>query len=200
MENSLDFKDYNNSLPLEFKTFYKGDYNNIRRLKVITISNTLGNYEDFKSLDYNKKTAIMRHIEESCINETIRKSKDNNQRCVWDNKHFLNIYHDVCYRVISIIENNDKKLLANIINGSDEFLNTIAKKSCKDLLPEKYEEITLEITKRVNTKQTVKFTEMYFCKKCKRNQTTVERVQNRSNDEASSFFVTCLFCGTKWFT
>jgi DNA-directed RNA polymerase subunit M/transcription elongation factor TFIIS len=78
-------------------------------------------------------------------------------------------------------------------------LNTIANMSCKELSPEKYDDLSKQIDRRVNTSLGVKYTELYFCYKCKRNKTTAERVQNRSNDESSSFYITCLFCGTKWF-
>lgn len=199
-ECSISYKNYPNSTPLPAEPFYTDKYNNIRRLKALTISHHLGCYDAFKYLPYDKKNIIIYYIENSCVNETLRKARNNNQRCVWDNNQFVNIYHDVCYKTISIIASGDENLIKKIAEVDVEFLKQFGMLSCKELLPEQYSLITHIINKRVNTERTVKYTEMFFCKKCKRNQTTIERVQNRSNDESSSFFVTCLFCGTKWFT
>ena len=189
---------YKNAIPLKFSEFYNNEYNDIRRLKLIVISHTLACNEKFKSMHYDIQTTIIKHIENSCANEAIRKSRNYNIRCVWDNNQFIDIYHSVSYTIISILSQENNSLIKKIIDQTID-LDTIATLSCKDLSPEKYEDITRDITKRVNTSQTIKFTEMHFCKKCKRNQTTAERIQNRSGDEASSFFITCLFCGTSWF-
>lgn len=189
---------YINAIPLKFNTFYNNEYNNIRRLKLIVISHTLGCYSGFKTLHYDQQTDIIKHIENSCANECIRKSRGYNIRCVWDNNQFIDIYHSVSYNIISVLSQENNTLIKKILENTID-LDTIATLSCKELSPEIYDDISREITKRVNTSQTQKYTEMHFCKKCKRNQTTAERVQNRSGDEASSFFITCLFCGMKWF-
>src|SRR6476661_1153037 len=189
------YENYKNNTPLPFVPCYSDEYNNIRRLKLIVFSHTLKKYPEFDNLNYNNQINILMSIENSFINEAIRKSKDNNERCIWTNIQFINIYHDVCFRVISILDQCNKDLINKIINDN-EFTNNIARIPSKELIPEKYADITHNVNKRVNIEQTIKFTEMYFCKKCKRNQTTAERVQNRSNDESSSFYITCLFCGT----
>ena len=192
-------KMYENAIPLPFIPFYTETYNNVRRLKSIVLSHTLASDETFKQLSYEKHVEILIHIENSCANETIRKARENNLRCVWDNALFVNIYHTICYSIISILNQESNSLLKKILNNEIN-LNNIANMPCKELSPEKYVNIMHEINKRINTEQTVKFTKMYFCKKCKKNQTTAERVQNRSNDESSSFFITCLFCNSKWFS
>lgn len=71
-------------------------------------------------------------------------------------------------------------------------------KTYKELNPKKYEELTTKIEKRINTEQAVKYTEMFYCRKCKHNQTTIEKVQLRSNDESSSLRITCLYCNNQW--
>jgi DNA-directed RNA polymerase subunit M/transcription elongation factor TFIIS len=189
---------YNKAISLPIDPFYIS-YNNIRRLKLIVLSHVLSLNNDFEILPYDHKLLIVTRIENSCANETIRKAREYNLRCVWDNEQFVNIYHTICYNITSILERKNNTLIKKILDKSMD-LNIIANMSCKELSPENYTDITKEINKRVNIEQTVKYTEMYFCKKCKRNQTTVERVQNRSLDESSSFHITCLFCGTKWFT
>jgi len=174
------------------------EYNDQRRLKAINLSHTLSNSERFKNLPYSNQIDIVMRIENSCSNEAIRKAREYDQRCTWDNDQFISIYHSICYNILSVLDQENNTLIKKILNNEID-LNIIATLPCKDLSPEKYDDITKEINKRVNTEVTSKYTEMYFCKKCKRNQTTVERVQNRSGDEGSSFHILCLFCGTKWF-
>lgn len=200
VNQAVEFRSYyKNAIPLKFDEFYKNpEYNDKRRLKLIVFSHTLASYEKFKLLSYDIQTDMLKHIENSCANECIRKSRGYNIRCAWENNQFVDIYHSVCYNLISVLSQENNTLIDKILTQEID-LDTIATLSCKELSPEKYEDITKEINKRVNTSQSVKYTEMYYCKKCKRNQTTAERVQNRSGDEASSFFITCLFCGMKWF-
>lgn len=195
-----------NNIDLPIDPFYMNevnktnvnDYNKQRRLKIMLMSEILDQFKEYHDLAYNDKIDILMRIENSCTNETIRKAREYNLRCVWDNPQFTKIYHTVCFNITSVLDDVSNTLLQKILN-KDLDLNVIAKLPCKDLSPEKYDEIMYRINKRVNIEQTIKYTEMHFCKKCKRNQTTVERVQNRSGDEGSSFYITCLFCGTKWF-
>lgn len=187
-----------NAIPLPIDPFYLDEYNNIRRLKAILLSSVLNNYKEFSDLPYSSQIDIIKTLENSCSNESIRKSRDYNLRCVWDNNQFVDIYHSICYNIISVLDNKKNSLFEKIMNKSIN-LNTIANMSCKELLPEKYDDLSHQINKRVNTTQSQKYTELYFCYKCKRNKTTAERVQNRSGDEGSSFYITCLFCGTHWF-
>ena len=137
-------------------------------------------------------------IEVSCKDETIRKTREQNLRCEWSNSHFNNIYHVVCYNVISLLSDDDDSIIVKLVNGEiDPY--SIARLTYKDLSSSKISVIMNKINERANIEQTIKYTEMYYCKKCKRNQTTFERIQNRSGDEGSSFYITCLFCGTQWF-
>lgn len=188
---------YQNAIPLPFKPFYT-EYNDIRRLKIILLSHIFSRYDKFKALKYNEQIDMLIHIENSCANETIRKARGYNLRCVWENPMFMNIYYTICYSITSILEQEKNTLVDKILNNEIN-LNHIANMSCKELSPETHDAIIFKINKRVNIEKNIKYTELYFCKKCKHNKTTVERVQSRSNDEGSSFFITCLFCGTKWF-
>ncbi len=192
---------YPNAIDLPAEPFYSNTngYNNTRRLKLLVLSHVLAQYKNFQNRTYEEKIEIIMRIENSCANETIRKARGYNLRCVWNNSQFTNVYHTICFNIISVLNDKNNTLIKKILAKKID-LNTIANMSCKELAPEKYEEISKHIDKRVNIEQTIKYTEMHFCKKCKRNQTTVERVQNRSLDESSSFHITCLFCGTKWFT
>jgi DNA-directed RNA polymerase subunit M/transcription elongation factor TFIIS len=178
------------------------NYNNLRRIKVILIADKLYANDKFKKISYDKQMKIIECIENSCLNESLRKSKEYNIICIWTNAHFINVYHSICYNIVANIDVNSEiksdYLINKIINNEID-INTIANLTGKELCPEKYKTISKKINERFNTEQVIKYSELFFCKKCKRNQTTTERVQNRSNDEGSSFHVTCLFCNNKWF-
>lgn len=186
------------AIPLTIDPFYGPEYNHVRRLKAILISSVLNTHKEFIDMPYLEQINLIKQLENSCSNESIRKSRDYNLRCVWDNQQFVDIYHSICYNIVSVLDSSDNTLFKSIINKTVN-LSTVANMSSKELTPEKYNDLNKMINRRVNTAMTVKFTLLYQCKKCKRNKTTSERIQNRSNDESSSFYITCLFCGTNWF-
>jgi DNA-directed RNA polymerase subunit M/transcription elongation factor TFIIS len=191
-----------NATALSVKVFYTKDYNDLRRMKSILISDALGNSELYAKLPYNEKTKYIMIIENSCLNETIRKAQEYNIRCEWGEYQFEQIYHSICYNILCVLnpelDTGSWELLDCIFNNKID-INRLAHFSCKELCPKKYEELAERIEKRANIEDTVKYTELYFCRKCKRNKSTVQRVQNRSNDEGSSFYITCVFCHNKWF-
>jgi len=189
------------TIPLPFEPFYSPKYHRIRFSKAFILASLLNKYTRFKKIKYDQQVDIIIRIENSCSNETIRKARGYNLRCDWENPQFINIYNIICYSITSVIEQqlkSESNIVDKILDG-DVNVNIIASMSCKELSPQTYEAIIRHVNKRVDIEQTVKYTEMYDCKKCKRNKTTAERIQNRSNDEASSFFITCLFCGARWF-
>lgn len=195
----MQYEIYKDAIPLTFHPFYSDDYNDIRRLKAIVLSCVLSKYKEFQTMHYDNQINMIIRIENSFLNETIRKSKKYNIRSIWDSHQFINIYHTVSYNIISILEQDDNMLFHNIVNNLVD-IDNIASLSCKELSPEKYKTITDLIARRINTVNNVKYTEMYRCSKCKKNQCTTERKQLRSNDEACNFVITCLFCSNSWIT
>jgi DNA-directed RNA polymerase subunit M/transcription elongation factor TFIIS len=188
---------FKNALPLTIDPFYSNSYNDTRRMKVIIMSDILNKNVEFRKLKYHDQIDMLAKIEISCEDEAIRKTREQNLRCEWSNPRFNDIYHIVCYNVISLLSDDDDSIIFKLINKEID-VGTIARLTYKDLSCSKVSTIMNKINKRANIEQTIKYTEMYFCQKCKNNKTTVERVQNRSGDEGSSFFITCLFCGAKW--
>jgi DNA-directed RNA polymerase subunit M/transcription elongation factor TFIIS len=91
------------------------------------------------------------------------------------------------------------KILINKLLDNDIDINEIARKTCKELCPEKYEEMAREIERRSNTEHSIKSTTLHYCRKCKKNNTTQQSIQNRSGDEGNTYLITCLFCHNKWF-
>ena len=158
------------------------------------------NNTEFK-LNELSKEYISEQLEKGCLNRAIKKAKEYNIRCIWSNPKFIDIYHSICYKVTINIDKNSSIKSDYIINkiiNQDINLTDIANMKSKDLCPEKYVHIDEKMFKRTNLKRKIKFSELYRCKKCKRNQTTTERRYNRSLDEGVNLTIKCLFCGNTW--
>lgn len=140
-------------------------------------------------------------IEKSCYNKAISVSKKNNIKCDWDNLNFTNIYNNVCYKVATNIDPNSivnsDYILKKILNCEID-LSNIAFMTSRLMCPKKYVEFDEKIYKRSNLEIKIKFSELYQCKKCKKNQTTTERRYARSLDEGVDLTITCHFCGNRW--
>ena len=207
---------YPNAISLNMEYYNNENYNNIRRCKLILFSHCLGDNDSFKKkIDehYNTnnsdkemsykltKDHIIKYLEKGCLNKAINKSKEIDIRCLWDNEKFVNEYHSVCYKVACNIDNesviNSDYIFNKIINNEISLID-IATMNSKQLCPEKYKKIDEKFSKRNNVEPTIKCSEMYRCSKCKKNQTTTERVYNRSWDEGVSLKITCRYCNHSW--
>ena len=201
MDAVAEYKPYNqfsNSIPLNIKFYENENYNNKRRCKLILFGHCLGPND---IIDKNKKEDIIKYIERSCLNKAIEKSNIFNIRCNWFDEKFIDIYHSVCYKVavnIDACSSIKSDYMINKIISGDIDLNKIAYMSSKELCPEKYEKIVEKVNERYTLERKIKYSELYQCRKCKRNQTTTERCYNRSWDEGVSITIKCLFCGNSW--
>lgn len=156
-------------------------------------------------MDYYSNIHIIynaaKKIEVGCLNQSIKKSNEFNIRPVWEDDKFNLLYHGVCYKIATNLDENSsinsdymkKKILSNSVN-----LYKIACMTSKQLCPSKNISIENKINKRINVIINLKYSELYRCKKCKRNQTTTERRYNRSLDEGVNLTITCTFCGHQW--
>ena len=91
-----------------------------------------------------------------------------------------------------------KYAIKDKVVNKDCVLRDIANLTDKELCPDIYIIIDKKIETRNNLKTTIKFSELYKCFKCKRNQCTTERVYNRSIDEGINLMINCTFCGNRW--
>lgn len=144
---------------------------------------------------------ISKKLEISCLNNAITKANKYNIRPIWESEQFALLYHGICYRVsvnldeYSIVKSGylKNKILSNVFN-----IYNISSMTSSQLCPHKNQNIKKKIDKRSNIIINLKYSELYRCKKCKRNQTTTERRYNRSLDEGVNLTITCTFCGHQW--
>ena len=111
------------------------------------------------------------------------------------------MYHSICYNIFTNLDFESAVqsvyLFRKIINN-DINCNEIAGMSSVELCPEKYEKISKEINQRANIKYTEKFSELYHCRKCKKNKTIVKNRYNRSLDEGTNITIQCINCSASW--
>jgi DNA-directed RNA polymerase subunit M/transcription elongation factor TFIIS len=147
------------------------------------------------------KEHIIKYLERGCLNRSIEKSKTYNIRCVWTNEKFIDLYHSICYKVSCNIDSTSSVesnyIIQKIMNNGVKSIN-VANMTSKELCPKKYEQLDKKLNKRTNLERKIKFSEMYRCSKCKRNQTTTERRYARSWDEGTDLTINCVNCGYSW--
>jgi len=147
------------------------------------------------------KEHIVKNLERGCLNRAINKSRIHNIRCVWSEPKFVDLYHNICYKLASNIDTNsciNSDYIKNKILNNEVDLQNVANMQSKELCPKKYEKIDKKINDRNNLERKIKFSELYRCRKCKRNQCTTERRYARSADEGTDLTIHCLFCGHSW--
>ena len=139
-----------------------------------------------------------RNTEKGIYNKTIDEAEEKTIIKKWDNYLFVQLYLDRFKYVYFILKNQD--IIDKINNGTLKTYE-IAYKTHQDLYPEKWDMQIEEKRKRIENKYFPKIeasTDMYTCRKCKKNQCTYYQVQIRSADEPMTTFVTCTYCGNRW--
>lgn len=113
--------------------------------------------------------------------------------------YFNDIYN---HKFIEIYENingtiNNNYLLNSIINNEID-LNNIAYMKPEELFPDNWKKIINRLD-LINEKQkNMATTDIFTCKKCKKNRCSVHQMQTRSADEPMTTFVTCIVCKNTW--
>lgn len=156
---------------------------------------------EYLNIPYLTKASIIKKLERGCLNRAIVKSKVYNIRCVWSDDQFVNLYNSICYKVAVNIDPESDVHSSHIktkIMKNDLDLETLADWSSRELCPKKYEKIDRQMDQRMNMQRKIKYSELFHCRKCKRNQCTTERRYNRSLDEGVNLTVICMFCGHEW--
>lgn len=138
--------------------------------------------------DYSKE------VEKSCYNKTVishKKTETNN----WNNKRFVEDYSAECYRIYSLLEQNEE--LIEKLND-EEFRKNISMFSTNELVKDLHKEEKEEIDIRKNVVIEQKISTRYRCKKCGTNKTTLEEYQGNALDEAAKISIKCISCGYVW--
>jgi DNA-directed RNA polymerase subunit M/transcription elongation factor TFIIS len=189
-----------NSVPLSIYFYQHKNYNDTRRSKLMMFGDCLNRYENFRSLSLTNKLEILKHLERGCYHTTRKKGNKKEMTISWDGEHFTFLYHDICYKVASNI-NPDSEVgstyLTELILAGNIHPKKVAGLTSQEMCPKQYTTI-MEKIKLMNEGVKVKTSSLYYCSKCKHNETILSNVQDRSGDENSSLIIFCVFCGHRW--
>lgn len=149
-----------------------------------------------ESLNNDKNTL---NLERGIFNYTLKEADRQKIVKKWDNKHFVQIYVD---RLRSIVTNLRDDIIQNINDGS-VLPHIVAFMTHQEMAPDKWTKLIEAKSKRDKSKFEINMaaaTDTFTCRKCKGKNCTYYTQQTRSCDEATTVFVQCLDCGTRWKT
>ena len=188
-----------NAVPLMETVYTDPKYNNIRRSKLIMLGDSLEKNKLFKTLNFDKKTQLICHIEKCCYKYAKQYAEENDIHIRWDSIEFSSSYHDICYKIVlNLIPEagaENSYLFALILENPT--MTNIPFMTAQEMCPEKYIPI-LEKIQLMNAEIKVKTSSLYYCPKCKKNETIIRNVQDRAADENSSSYILCIFCSYRW--
>lgn len=201
IQKFLLFKNtYKYAIPLssyvyKIKHFYKHQQ---RIFKVLLILSSLRNSPEVRSMKIIDQEKLALEIEKSCYNYTVNHCIRNNYRQNWDNIIFRQIYdfeiNEKCYE---LNYDNNKYLIRQILNKKIN-PNDIGGVSASDINPS----VNLPVYELINLRKNItidyKYSTLYECEKCGKNETKAYEVQLRSSDEGKDLSLECKFCGFKW--
>jgi DNA-directed RNA polymerase subunit M/transcription elongation factor TFIIS len=189
-----------NSVPLASYFYGSSNYNDIRRAKLMMFGDRLSKYADFSKMHVAEKNTLLKYLERGCYGLARHRCIKNGFSMTWDDDNFVNLYHDICYKLVSNIDREspvDSTYLATLIlEGSIKPLDAAAMSS-QDMAPDKYIEVMNRVT-LMNEEIKIKTSKLYTCPKCKHQETVLSQVQDRSNDENSSLIAVCVYCRFQW--
>jgi DNA-directed RNA polymerase subunit M/transcription elongation factor TFIIS len=162
------------------------------------ISHIVRNYVADEVLTTEK---ICVRLERGCLNRALAKARDHNIRAVWENDQFQNVYHSVCYKVVTNLDVKSavgSTFLNDLIISGQVVPDDVANMTCKELCPARFSTLDKKIKKRLSQEIKIKYSTLYRCGKCKARKCTTTRVYNRSLDEGVNLRIRCIVCGNEW--
>lgn len=189
---------------------WNNKYNSLdeQRKKVYnTMFELCNSCEEWNALELSEQHSIIRKIERSCYNRTVKECLRDGIDRFWENEVFLTRYSVICNKVMCNIypnglvnDNTENKYytLLNIINGTFN-CDIIAEYSSYKLNPQCNEDEVNLINERKNIKVFEKISERKVCPLCKEKKTTFINVQTRSGDEPPAIKYKCTHCKNEWF-
>jgi len=186
--------------PLQIKHYTK-PYNIYRRAKLMMLSAAFKQHQKFVDLSIEDRFALLEKIERSCFNYSIDKAKETDTPTKWENSDFQFIYTLVCARIGANIDQTNtvhNEYLANAILEGKISVTELPKMSSQELFPDKYKNVLTKLEMSKNVQRSAKTSTMYKCRRCHKNQCTIENRYNRSLDEGVNLTITCESCGLEW--
>lgn len=148
--------------------------------------------------EFNEKDIL--NLEISIYNWTIEYSDKNNILKNWENERFKILYFEKSRLIFSLL-NKDLIKIKKDISDNNYTLKDIPYKKPHEIHYNLWEDITEKYNKKYENafehKQTA-MTDMFICRKCKKNECSYYEIFSRKGDEGAVTHVKCLSCGYGW--
>ena len=154
-------------------------------------------------IDYLSTNQLV-DIESQIYNKALAFGKKKAIECNFSNRLFTKVYQGDARHILLNLDNNsylkNSELKDQILKGNIQTSNIINLEP-QDLMPSRWENYSKMIEAEINEIAHGKkecTTRIYKCGKCKQNYTKYYDRQQRSADEGTTVFITCLTCGNEW--
>ena len=196
-------------LSTEFYTDEPYLTNKTRRSKAVIILGALSNYDRFRDLPEAHQNLLVRKIESGCVNETIRKSREDNVGCNWQTTTFVQRYNIlVCDKARELDYTENQWLAPRVVSG-EIGAYTVASMAENIANPGAARELIERREARLAAKVERKRCSGYPCPQCNANGEKdadgvpvgwayIQNVQTRGADEAKISRAQCPCCGHIW--
>jgi transcription elongation factor S-II len=156
-------------------------------------------HPDEKHPDEKRLLLRSTNVERSIFNHAVALAEQKKLVNRWDSHGFQVLYQQ---RYRMIYRNLVPALCEEIMRGNLKPA-VLQNQSHQELCPGKWEKRLREKSERDALRFTTRVeasTDMFTCRRCKKNQCTYIQLQTRSADEPMTTFVTCITegCGSKW--
>jgi len=145
-----------------------------------------------------KEKKIVKNVEKSIFNYSIKEADNQNIVKKWDNKYFTIIYID---RLRSIMKNLKNENFYEKVCSKEIKPERLASISHIEMNPDKWKDLINKKKIRQENLYSPKLeanTDNFTCRKCNSKQCSYYQLQTRSADEPMTTFVTCINCGNRW--
>jgi DNA-directed RNA polymerase subunit M/transcription elongation factor TFIIS len=162
------------------------------------IYGAMSNYGPFLEVSETEQNKLIKKIETSCLNATIKKTKEDNIQCSWQTPTFVNRYHNMIHEKSKELDFTENTYLIPKILSGEIDPTTVGQLTSEEANPTQYAAIREKIDARKAQKIQKKIVTEYKCPECGACEATIQNLQLRGLDEAKSTVVTCENCEHPW--
>jgi DNA-directed RNA polymerase subunit M/transcription elongation factor TFIIS len=173
--------------------------NNLRRSKILLLQGSLSNYEGFRLLTNEQQNSLVRKIESGCVNNTIKKAREDNITPLWETPAFIQRYNVTIYEVATELDYTQNTFLAPKVVSGEIGPYKVSALSAEESNPDR--NMRLKEKSEARRNQTIQTkTVTMECPEChnEEKRCTVKNVQIRGLDEAKTTIAMCCFCDHEW--
>jgi hypothetical protein len=204
---------YIRSLDAEFYTLEPYRSNKLRKCKILVFLGALSNYPAFRELPAVQQNVIVRKIESGCVNETLRKAREDNIGCSWQTEEFVRRYSTIVREKAEALDYMENRWLVPRVVAGEINPFGVAALTEEQTNPDASKEMRERRARRLESKVERKRCSGYPCEACKNNGgwgfdaegvwtyqgyggwAYIQNVQTRGLDEAKVTRQTCANCG-----